>query len=136
MRRHSDKYGIGVLSELNITPLLDLAFVLLIIFMIAAPLLSVSDGAAASIGNFTEAVPERVTKVKIALDKSLEINGQAVEWKDLLDKLDALKLDSPNSGVLVESHRTLPVHDLVQLMGAIRSAGFKEVGVVTEVPSS
>jgi len=137
MRRYSQKHGFQTLSEINVTPLLDLAFVLLIIFIITTPLMDKSTGlvlpsskAAADAVN-----PALVQTVSLAKDGQVALNSQAVSLDQLASSLSAKMSAQPGIAVVVRSHRDLPVQKLVDVLDAIRRAGVTKVGVVTNPPS-
>jgi biopolymer transport protein ExbD len=133
MRRFSDRHALQTLSELNVTPLLDLAFVLLIIFMITTPLmensvdlvLPSSDAAAHSVD------PNAVQTVAIDQNEQLSINGQPTNLTTLEGQLVALKERNAEVAVVVRSHRALPVQKLMNVMDAVQRAQIRRVGVVT-----
>jgi biopolymer transport protein ExbD len=137
MRRFSQKHGFQTLSEINVTPLLDLAFVLLIIFIITTPLMDKSTGlvlpsskAAADAVN-----PALVQTVSLSKDGQVALNTQPVPLDQLASMLSAKFASQPGIAVVVRSHRDLPVQKLVDVLDAIRRAGVTKVGVVTNPPS-
>jgi biopolymer transport protein ExbD len=133
MRRFSDKHSFQTLSEINVTPLLDLAFVLLIIFIITTPLMDKSTGivlpsskAAADAVN-----PALVQTISISKDDVVALNSQAVSLDQLASLLSDKHSVQPEIAVVVRSHRELQVQRLVDVLDAIRRAGVTKVGVVT-----
>jgi biopolymer transport protein ExbD len=137
MRRYSQKHGFQTLSEINVTPLLDLAFVLLIIFIITTPLMDKSTGlvlpsskAAADAVN-----PALVQTVSLAKAGQVGLNSQTVSLDQLASLLSAKMSSQPGIAVVVRSDRDLPVQKLVDVLDAIRRAGVTKVGVVTNPPS-
>ena len=81
MRRFSDRQSLHTLSELNVTPLLDLAFVLLIIFMITTPLMenSVELVIPSSDAAKNAVDPAAVQTIAINREAQIELNGEAIE---------------------------------------------------------
>jgi biopolymer transport protein ExbD len=133
MRRYSQKHSFQTLSEINVTPLLDLAFVLLIIFIITTPLMDKSTGivlpsskAAADAVN-----PALVQTVSLSKDDVVALNSQAVSLDQLTSLLSDKHALQPEIAIVVRSHRELPVQKLVDVLDAIRRAGITKVGVVT-----
>jgi len=133
MRRFSDKHSFQTLSEINVTPLLDLAFVLLIIFIITTPLMDKSTGivlpsskAAADAVN-----PALVQTISLSKDAVVALNSQPVSLDQLASLLSDKHAIQPEIAVVVRSHRELPVQKLVDVLDAIRRAGITKVGVVT-----
>jgi biopolymer transport protein ExbD len=137
MRRISQKHGFQTLSEINVTPLLDLAFVLLIIFIITTPLMDqtsnlVLPSSKASSNAVSPALQQSVTLDK---DDQITLNTQPVSLDQLASLLSAKFSSQPGIAVVVRSHRDLPVQKLVDVLDAIRRAGVTKVGVVTNPPS-
>ena len=133
MRRYSQRHNLSTLSEINVTPLLDLAFVLLIIFIITTPLMDKSTGivlpsskAAADAVN-----PALVQTVSLSKDDQVALNSQPVSLDQLTSLLSEKFSSQPAIAVVVRSHRELPVQKLVDVLDAIRRAGVTKVGVVT-----
>src|SRR4029434_7782583 len=93
MRRYSQRQNLSTLSEINITPLLDLAFVLLIIFMITTPLLESSMNLVIPPSGATNP-PIKSSQVQIvSIDRSetIRFNNQVVDLKALAARLTELK---------------------------------------------
>ena len=133
MRRFSDRQSLHTLSELNVTPLLDLAFVLLIIFMITTPLMENSvDLVIPSSEAAPHAVdPAAVQTIAINREAQIELNGEPVALAQLEGKLIALKEARPEVAVVIRSHKELAVQKLIDVMDAVQHAKISKVGVVT-----
>lgn len=133
MRRFSDRPSLQSLSELNVTPLLDLAFVLLIIFMITTPLMEKSvDLVLPSSEAAPNAVdPSAVQAVVLHADSRLSLNGADMALAQLEAELVAMKSRRPDVAVVIRSHKELPVQRLVEVMDAVQRAKISRVGVVT-----
>ena len=135
MRRYSNRTSLSTLSEINVTPLLDLAFVLLIIFMITTPLMENSKIAHHSLQQRRRTrrsipLPSRFSR-SIAM-KSL---GSMRRWssrRSLETRLAELKQADPNVAVVIRPDRNLPVQKLVSLMDALQRAGITKVGIATQ----
>jgi len=133
MRRFSSKHSFQTLSEINVTPLLDLAFVLLIIFIITTPLMDKSTGLILpSSKAASDAVnPALVQTVTITSQDIVGLNNQTVTLDELTSQLTEKNTEEPGIGVVVRSDRALAVQKLVDVLDAIRRAGVTKVGVVT-----
>jgi len=133
MKRYSGRHGLSTVSELNVTPLLDLAFVLLIIFMITTPLMDNSmDLQLPKSGAPDQPVdPGKVQTLSIDRAEQIKLNGQAIAAVDLPAALAALRQEKPDIAVVVRSHRELPVQALVKLLDVVKGAQISRVGVVT-----
>ena len=134
MRRYSQRQNLSTLSEINITPLLDLAFVLLIIFMITTPLLEnsvnlviPSSGAANAPVN-----PAQVQTISIDRREAIKINDKAVAPDDLGARLAELKKANPDVAIVIRPDRELPVQKLIALMDALQRAQINRVGIATK----
>ena len=137
MRRYSQRQSLTSLSEINITPLLDLAFVLLIIFMITTPLLENSMSLIIpSSGVKNAAVPAtQVQTISIDRNESIRFNNQVVDLDSLSAQLAELKRANPDVAVVIRPDRDLPVQKLVTLMDALQRAQIMKVGIATRAES-
>jgi biopolymer transport protein ExbD len=137
MRRYSQRQSLTSLSEINITPLLDLAFVLLIIFMITTPLLENSMTLIIpSSGVKNAAVPAtQVQTISIDRNESIRFNSQVVDLDSLSAQLAELKRANPDVAVVIRPDRDLPVQKLVTLMDTLQRAGIMKVGIATRAES-
>ncbi len=133
MRRYSKKEGFSTLSEINVTPLLDLAFVLLIIFMITTPLMDKSvDLVIPTSEAAKNAVnPDLVQTVSVNREDVVKLNGEQVTLDQLEAKLVAMQRANAGVAVVIRSHKELPVQKLVDVMNALERARITKVGVVT-----
>ena len=131
MRRFSDRHALHTLSELNVTPLLDLAFVLLIIFMITTPLMENSTDLVLPSGEAKQpANMEGVRTVSIHADQTITLNDEFVTADLLSTKLATQLASQPDLGVLIRPHRDLPVQKFSEVLDAVKRAGVKRIGFV------
>jgi biopolymer transport protein ExbD len=133
MRRFSDRHALHTLSELNITPLLDLAFVLLIIFMITTPLMenSVDLVLPTSDANRNPVDANLVQTITVDENETVALNGEATSLPALEQELIELKSKDEDVAVIVRAHKELAVQRLMNVMDAVQRARIKRVGVVT-----
>jgi biopolymer transport protein ExbD len=133
MRRYSQRQSLSSLSEINITPLLDLAFVLLIIFMITTPLLENSMNLILpSSGERNPAIdPNAVQTIAIDRNERVTLNNHDVDLSSLGEQLAQLKQANPDVAVVIHPDRELPVQKLVSLMDALQRAQIMKVGIAT-----
>jgi len=138
MKRYSNRSNFSTLSEINVTPLLDLAFVLLIIFMITTPLLEnsvnliIPSSAAAN-------APISQSKVQtISIDRSatIKIDNEILDPGSLVTRLMELKRTNPDVAIVVRPDRELPVQKLVTLMDSLQRAEITKVGIATKAESN
>jgi biopolymer transport protein ExbD len=137
MRRYSQRQSLSTLSEINVTPLLDLAFVLLIIFMITTPLLESSMNLVIpSSGVRNPPIKSaQVQIVSIDRDDTIRFNNQVVDLKALTARLAEVKQTNPDVAVVIRPDRELPVQKLIALMDALKQAQITKVGIATKAES-
>jgi len=133
MRRYSSRHNLQTLTELNVTPLLDLAFVLLIIFMITTPLIENSLDLVVPTSSTakTSVNPAEVITISIDRNDVLKINEDVVTATDLEARLAALHAENPATAVVVRPHRDLAVQRFVSVMDILQKVGITKVGVMT-----
>lgn len=134
MRRYSQRQNLSTLSEINITPLLDLAFVLLIIFMITTPLLENSMSLVIPSSDATNP-PINTSQVQtLSIDRSdtIRFNNQVVDLETLATQLIQLKQANPDVAIVIRPDRELPVQKLITLMDTLQRAQITKVGIATK----
>ena len=133
MRRYSQRSNLTTLSEINVTPLLDLAFVLLIIFMITTPLLENSMNLVIPSSGATNPPinSSQVQTVSIDRTETIRFNNQVVDWQTLTAHLAQLKQANPDVAIVIRPDRELPVQKLITLMDTLRRAQITRVGIAT-----
>lgn len=134
MRRYSQRQSLSTLSEINITPLLDLAFVLLIIFMITTPLLENSMNLVIPSSGATNPPINSSQVQTLSIDRSetIRFNNQVVDLETLTTQLIQLKQANPDVAVVIRPDRELPVQKLIALMDTLRRAQITKVGIATK----
>lgn len=134
MRRYSQRNTLSSLSEINITPLLDLAFVLLIIFMITTPLLENSMNLVIPSSGSPNPPVNAAQVQTIAIDRNEKItfNNRVIDPAALTAQLLELKRANPDVAVVIRPDRDLPVQKLVALMDALQRAEITKVGIATK----
>jgi biopolymer transport protein ExbD len=137
MRRYSQRNTLSTLSEINVTPLLDLAFVLLIIFMITTPLIenSVSLTIPSSATANAPVDPAQVQTISIDRTEAMRLNDEAIDAETLTARLTALKQSNAGVAVVIRPDRDLPVQRLITLMDAVQRAQITRVGIATKSQS-
>jgi biopolymer transport protein ExbD len=133
MRRFSDRQALTTLSELNVTPLLDLAFVLLIIFMITTPLMENSMDVALPTSDSTRQPVEgkEAAQISVNQDEAIDYEGSNLTLEQLEAALIARRQAEPETAVVVRAHRDLSVQQLMRVMDVVQRAEIRRVGVVT-----
>ena len=138
MRRYSNRTSFTTLSEINVTPLLDLAFVLLIIFMITTPLMENSKALIIPSSDTTNAPVNPAAVQILSMDRNevVRLNEEVIEPSVVESRLAQLKAEDPNVAVVIRPDRNLPVQKLVSLMDALQRAGITKVGIATQEEQS
>lgn len=121
------------MSEINVTPMVDVMLVLLIIFMVTAPLLTV--GVAVDLPQ-SKAQPlgEERQPLSVTIDASGQVylQDQEVELGRLVEQLRAIADVSKDTRIYVRGDKSIPYGAVMELIGTINAAGFNRVALVTE----
>lgn len=138
MRRYSERTALTTLSEINVTPLIDLAFTLLIIFMILTPLIDKSMDLVAPTSDTatTEIDPAKVRTVSIDRFEVLKLDNDTISFSELETTLRDLREQGQAQAVVLRAHQELPVQRVVDIMDTLQRAGITRVGVVTREPEA
>ena len=122
------------MAEINVTPFVDVMLVLLIIFMVAAPLLQV--GVPIELpqakGKQLESAEEPLA-ISVKSDGSVYIGETEVELDDIAPKLKAIAKNGYEEQIFVRGDKGVPYGIVMRVMGRISSGGFRKVSLVTEV---
>jgi biopolymer transport protein TolR len=127
----------AVMSEINVTPFVDVMLVLLIVFMVSAPLLTVGVPIELpqSQAKALEQNNEPLT-VSVNVDGQVFLQNSEIKIEDLIPKLKAI-LDaqhgSPNDMVYVRGDKKVDYGTMMRVMGRLSAAGYHRVALVTEV---
>ena len=134
MRRYSQRQSLSTLSEINVTPLLDLAFVLLIIFMITTPLLENSMNLVIPSSGAKNPPINRSQVQTVSIDRTdtIRFNNQIVDLETLTAQLGELKQKNPDVAIVIRPDRELPVQKLIAMMDALQRVGITKVGIATK----
>ncbi len=125
------------LSEINVTPMVDVMLVLLVIFMVAAPLLTV--GVPVNLPKTSAAEvtkPQEPIVVTINKDGDTFIADDKVTGDDLSTRLAALAARDPSRIVYVRGDRTIQYAQIMDLLGAVNKAGFSKVSLLAEAATA
>ena len=121
------------LAEINVTPMVDVMLVLLVIFMVTAPLLTVGvplNLPKSSAAQLTQ--PKQPIVLSIDKEGSTFIDNDQVATADLKNRLAKLAADDPGRIVYVRGDRTISYAQLMDALGLVNSAGFTKVSLVAE----
>lgn len=123
----------GTMSQINVTPLVDVMLVLLVIFMVTAPMMQ--QGMQVNLPKAeTKAMSAQEEAVVVSVDRSgkVFINSTEVAAGDLKGKLAAMVANRTKKEVFLKADRDVPYGDVVRTMAEIKGAGIERLGMVTE----
>jgi biopolymer transport protein TolR len=131
-RRNNDKKA---LAEINVTPLVDVMLVLLIIFMVTAPMLSMGiDVNLPKVKSKSVDVTEEKLVLSINESKEIYLNKTRLPLGDLNSKLAAIFANRIDREVFLRADKNVPYGFVVEVMSEIRKAGVDKLGMITEPP--
>ena len=123
----------GTMSQINVTPLVDVMLVLLVIFMVTAPMMQ--QGMQVNLPKAeTKAMSAQEEAVVVSVDRSgkVYINSAEVAAGDLKAKLTTMVANRTKKEVFLKADRDVPYGDVVRTMAEIKGAGIERLGMVTE----
>ncbi len=133
-RRGRGRRGSRPMSEINVTPFVDVMLCLLIIFMVAAPLMTV--GVPIDLPDTSaEALPsedEEPLTVTLAPDGEILIQTTPILRDDLVPRLQAIAGERDSTRIFLRADGAIPYEQVMQVMGALNAGGFREIGLVTD----
>lgn len=123
------------IAEINVTPFVDVMLVLLIIFMVSAPMLTVGVPLELpkTAANALPTDAEEPLTISITADGSISIQNTQVAREDLVSKLRAIAAERSSDRVFLRADGAIPYEQVVQVMGALNAGGFSNIGLVTDV---
>lgn len=124
-------------AEINVTPMVDVMLVLLVIFMVTAPLLTV--GVPVDLPQTKASViNEKEEPLNVIVDAkgTVLLNEKSIELEALVPQLVAMTGANPEMRIYVRGDKTINYGRVMEVMGAISAAGFKKVALITELPST
>ena len=135
--RVSRRRSRGLMSEINVTPFVDVMLVLLVVFMITAPLLTV--GVPVDLPETT--VPEifgqdEPLAVSIDAEGKIFLQDTEIGLDELGPRLDAVTARTPGTRIFVRGDKAIDYGRVMQVMGALSEAGFTNVALLAELPKA
>ena len=133
-RRFSKRGSNRLMSEINVTPFVDVMLVLLIIFMVAAPLLTV--GVEIELPKTSaKALPtekEEPLTLSLTKDKELYLQDTKIEFSELIPKLKQIAEQRNDNRIFIRADGANNYSTIMEIMGALNSSNFSDISLVTE----
>lgn len=121
------------MSDINVVPFIDIMLVLLVVFMVTAPMMT--QGVQVSLPE-VQSTPinedQEPMQVSIKKDGTLFVHEKQVDLEDLATTLKAIKKQKPGTSILLRADKSVSYGTVMQVMGALQVAGLVDVGLVTE----
>ncbi len=134
---NNDEGGYAPLSEINVTPLVDVMLVLLIIFMVAAPMMMVGVPVQlprTSAPTVQQSRPPLI--VSMTQEGKIFVRSDEVAAEILPQRLAALNAEDATITVYIRADRGIPYGDVMRVMGRVTQAGFSRVSLIAESENS
>ncbi|KHA51570.1 protein TolR [Sulfitobacter geojensis] len=123
------------MAEINVTPFVDVMLVLLIIFMVAAPLLTVGvpvELPKTAAGALPTEQEEPLT-VTVTAEGDIQIQTTPVERGQLITRLRGIATERASDRVFLRADGAVPYQAVMEVMGALNAGGFSNIGLVTDI---
>ena len=130
--RRRGRLQLAAMDQINVTPLLDLTFLLLIAFMITMPLMEYGTSIKAPEMNSDELPQENFKSVTLTKEGKIMLDDREVSESQLISELTVLKAANPKTDLLLRADGANSYKEVIELMAKIRRSGFKDVTLVTQ----
>ncbi len=122
------------MSEINVTPFIDVMLVLLIIFMVAAPMLTVGVPVQLpeTAANALPTEQEEPLAITMTADGKLLIQKNEIDPAQLIPKLQAVAAERTSDKIFLRADGSIPYSRVAEVMGALNKGGFNNIGLVTD----
>ena len=132
MARHTPLTSLKQLSEINLTPLMDLTFILLITFIITFPLIEQGVPVNLPQGQANPLQPDESRSITIDKEGALFFDDHSITREELLDRLQTLALTHPNVTILVRADETIAYGEVVKVLKSLHDAKLSKMALVTQ----
>ncbi|MCQ2378430.1 MAG: biopolymer transporter ExbD [Victivallaceae bacterium] len=133
MRHHKRaRSQMAAIDQINVTPLLDLTFLLLIAFMITMPLMEYGTQISAPEMNSGDLPTENFGSVTLTKSGTIMLGNETLSREEMLDRIRRMKSDNPKLELLLRADGSRSYQDVIELMADIRRSGFDDVTLVTQ----
>ena len=123
------------MSEINVTPFVDVMLVLLIIFMVAAPMLTVGVDIELpkSAAGALESENEEPLTITITKDGEIVLQTSNIPKEELISRLKGVAAERSSNRIFLRADGAIPYEVVMQIMGALNAGGFQDIGLVTDI---
>lgn len=132
MARKTQLVSLKQISEINLTPLMDLTFILLITFIITFPLLEQGISVDLPEGDAGELEPEKAYTVTLDRDGNLYFDQRRVSAKVMKERLISVKALNPSASVMVRADKGIVYGKVINVLRILREAKITNMSLVTE----
>lgn len=132
MARRTSLVSLNQISDINMTPLMDLTFILLITFIITFPL--IEQGIAINLpkGKAADMMESKTRSISLNLDKQLYLDDVPVSKEELQSQMAEIGMNDPDTTVYVRADRKLAYGEVVEVMRVLHEANITKMALVTE----
>ena len=123
------------MSEINVTPFVDVMLVLLIIFMVAAPMLTVGVDVELpkSAANALETENEEPLTITITKEGEIVLQTSTIPREELITRLQGVAAERATNRIFLRADGAIQYEFVMQIMGALNAGGFQDIGLVTDI---
>ena len=132
MRRRRNRTPMAAIDQINVTPLLDLTFLLLIAFMITMPLMEYGTNVKPPAMNSDTLPDENVINLILTKSGTFMIGQEAVDRDELIRRLEILNSQNPKPQLLIRGDGERSYNEVMELLSIARNAGFSDATLVTQ----
>ena len=126
--------GSPIMGEINVTPMVDVVLVLLLVFMVTAPMMSRGVDVQLPVANQPQIQPEDRVTVSINAEGRVYVGDRAVNLALLIDQLRGMTQGNPDPVVYLRADENLRYAQVIQVMDLIKQAGIHRIGFVYVLP--
>lgn len=132
MARRTSLVNLNTISDINMTPLMDLTFILLITFIITFPL--IEQGIAINLpkGKAADMMESETRSISLNIEKQLFLDDRPLSKEELVAEMAEIGANDPNTTIFVRADRKLPYGDVVEIMRVLHDADITKMALVTE----
>lgn len=123
----------GAMSEINVTPLVDVMLVLLIVFMVAAPLMTT--GVPIELPKTVAkqlSTPAEPLTISVLADRKIFIQKTEIPLAELASKLQALAKNGTQEQLMLRADKEVPYGAVMEVMGVLNQSGYTKIGLATQ----